>query len=60
MADAGCAMSAAEEDVQAAAEQLGSAVRAGGGSRGGRGSRKGKRAASSAVDQVHLACQVPL
>ncbi|KAL0043350.1 hypothetical protein WJX79_002441 [Trebouxia sp. C0005] len=50
-ADAGCAVSAAEEDVQPAAEQLGSAIRGGGGSRGGRGARKGKRAASSAFDQ---------
>ncbi|KAL0040998.1 hypothetical protein WJX77_001679 [Trebouxia sp. C0004] len=46
---AGCAMSAAEEDVQPAAEQLGSATRGGG--RGGRGARKGKRPASSALDQ---------
>ena len=60
MADAGCAMSAAEEDVQPAAEQLGSATRGGGGGRGGRGARKGKRAASSALDQVQLACHVPV
>lgn len=62
VADAGCAVSAAEEDVQPAAEQLGSAIRGGGGSRGGRGARKGKRAASSAFDQdqVQLAYPVPI
>ena len=60
MADAGCAMSAAEEDVQAAAQQLGSAAGGGGVGRGVRGVRKGKRAASSALDQVQLACHVPV
>ena len=56
MADTACAMSAAEEDVQPAAEQLGSAAMGGGGGRVCRGARKGKRAASSALDQVQLAC----
>ncbi|DBB18625.1 TPA: Baculoviral IAP repeat-containing protein 6 [Trebouxia sp. C0006] len=42
---------AAEEDVQPAAEQLGSAAMGGGGGRVCRGARKGKRAASSALDQ---------
>ena len=60
MADTACAMSAAEEDVQPAAEQLGSAIRGGGVGRGGRGARKGKQAASSALDQVQPAYHVPV